>query len=309
MSIFYRLVYYDRRERRVKSDAVPAARLTHWIFNTTVGRAAGAVVFGTSAVSRLSGRLQKSRWSRRRIRPFMEKYGIDPADLARPPEAYASFFDFFVRDIDPARRPFSPDPEVVAAPVDGRVLVYDDIPLDREFPIKSAVFNLRTFLQNDRLAAEFADGILIVSRLALGDYHYVHFPFSGIPGTPVSIPGAYYPSGPYARGRRIPIFRANHRMITEVETDRFGRALIVEIGAFTVGSIRQLFRPGRAAAKGDKKARFEPGGSTIALVFKKGAIALEADLLARTPSGMETYVRLGEPLGGAPAGSRPKPAP
>lgn len=298
--MIYRLTYYDRRDGKVKSDSVPAPRLTHWTHNTAFGRTVGAAVFGTSAVSRLWGLIQKTRWSRRRIRPFMEKHAIDPAELTKPPEEFGSFFEFYVRDIDPARRPFDPDPCVCAAPVDGRVLVYTDVPPDREFPIKQAVFNLRTFLRDDRLAAEYAGGTLVVSRLCRGDYHYVHFPFSGVPGTPVSLPGGYYPSGPYSQSRRIPFYRANHRMIAEVETDRFGRVLIVEIGAFTVGAIRQIFRPGTRAEKGEKKARFEPGGSTVALLFKKGRIVLDDDLAARTVSGIETYVRLGESVGRAP---------
>jgi len=300
MRATHHLVYYDRREGKVKADAVPAARFTHWVHNTALGRMTGAMIFGTSAVSRLSGRIQKTRWSQRRIRPFMKKYGLDPSELIKPPDAYSSFFEFFVRDIDLARRPFDPDPGVCAAPVDGRILVYTDLLPDREFPIKSAVFNLRTFLRDDRLAGEYAGGTLFVSRLALGDYHYVHFPFSGIPGTPVSVPGGYYPSGPYSRAGRVPFYRANHRMITEVETDRFGRALMVEIGAFTVGAIRQLFRPGTRSAKGEKKARFEPGGSTVALLFRKGRITIDGDLSARTSSGLETYVRLGESIGRAP---------
>ncbi len=44
------------------------------------------------------------------------------------------------------------------------------------------------------------------------------------------------------------------------------------------------------------KARFEPGGSTVALLFRKGMIEVDADLLARTAEGMETYVRLGDSI-------------
>ncbi|NMD11215.1 MAG: hypothetical protein GYA74_08565, partial [Acidobacteria bacterium] len=61
MSDADRLEYYDRREGRVKSDAVPAARLTHWIHNTRLGCRAGEVLFGGAAASRLYGRFQKSR--------------------------------------------------------------------------------------------------------------------------------------------------------------------------------------------------------------------------------------------------------
>lgn len=309
MSETDRLEYYDRREGRVKSDAVPAARLTHWIHNTRLGRWVGEVLFAGAAASHLYGRFQKSRLSRRRIGPFMRTYGVDRADLAKPAREYASLRDFFIRDIDPARRPFVSGSEACAAPADGRILAYPDLPADRIFPVKRALFNLRDFLRDDRLAEDFAGGTLVVSRLGMGDYHYVHFPCSGIPAPAISLPGKYRPSGPYSLKRTVPYFRENHRMITLFETERFGRAAIIEVGAFAVGSIRQVFRPGVPAAKGDKKARFEPGGSTVALLFRKGTIEVDADLLARTADGMETYVRLGESIGRAAAASNPRPAP
>ena len=90
-------------------------------------------------------------------------------------------------------------------------------------------------------------------------------------------------------------------MITLIDTDRFGRAAIVEVGAFAVGAIRQLFRPGAPAAKGEKKARFEPGGSTVVLLFGKGKIIIDSDLLAHTSAGLETYVRLGDSVGRVPS--------
>ncbi|MHB8054725.1 MAG: phosphatidylserine decarboxylase [Candidatus Aminicenantales bacterium] len=300
----YRLEYFDRREGCVKTDAVPAARITRWIHNTRSGRWAGRWVFGTAAVSRFYGWIQKTRWSKRRIGPLIEKFGIDSAESTRPVGDYASFHDFFVRDIDLTRRPFVPDPDFCAAPVDGRFLAYPDVSPDQTFPVKQAVFNLREFLRNDSLAEEFAGGTLVVSRLGMGDYHYVHFPFSGTPRLPVSLPGKYHPSGPYSPGRLIPFYRDNHRMITRIDSDRFDRALIIEVGAFAVGAIRQLFRPDAPAAKGEKKARFEPGGSTVVLLFKKGAIAIEADLLGHSSKGMETYVRLGDSVGRKPSSPR-----
>ena len=173
----YNLEYYDRREGRIKKDAVPAARLTYWTHNTRPGRWVGELFFGSAVFSRLYGKIQKTRWSRRRVGPLIEKHGIDPEDMTRPAGEYSSFHEFFIRDIDPVRRPFVPDPDVCAAPADGRVLAYPDISPDRSFPVKRAVFNLREFLRDDRLAGEFAGGTLVVSRLGMGDYHYVHFPF------------------------------------------------------------------------------------------------------------------------------------
>jgi len=301
--------YYDRREGRKKMDRVAAARFIHWAYNTRSGRLAESLIFGTKAFSQIYGRIQKSRGSRRKIAPFVRNLGVDLEDVTTSLEKFSSFNDFFIRDIDLSRRPFVSDPAVCAAPVDGRILAYRDVVPDLSFRIKRAVFNLRSFLQDDGLADFFAGGTLVVSRLGLADYHYVHFPFSGIPHPPASIPGKYYASGPYSLLRLIPFYASNFRMVTPVDSDHFGRVAMVEIGALSVGSIRQLFPPDSPVAKGAKKARFEIGGSTVALLFEKGRIEIDSDLLTHTEEGLETYVRLGDSIGRVPgSGGRDKGA-
>jgi phosphatidylserine decarboxylase len=79
---------------------------------------------------------------------------------------------------------------------------------------------------------------------------------------------------------------------------------LVEVGAFTVGSIRQRFEPGRRVARGEEKGFFEPGGSTVVLAFRPGAIAFDTDLVSRSAAGVETFVRMGDSLGRAVTGER-----
>lgn len=118
---------------------------------------------------------------------------------------------------------------------------------------------------------------------------------------PVSIPGMYHASGPYSLRRLIPYYSSNFRMVTPVDSDHFGRTAMLEVGALSVGSIRQLFQPDSPVAKGAKKARFELGGSTVALLFEKGRMEIDPDLLAHTEEGIETYVRLVDSIGRVPA--------
>jgi len=307
MSSPFVIEYYDRRENRKKTDRVAAARFIQWAYNTRSGRLAEGLIFGTKTFSRIYGRFHMSRWSRRKIGPFVKKLGVDLEDVTTPLENFASFNDFFIRDIDLSRRPFVSDPEICVAPVDGRILAYKDVAPDRFFQIKRAVFNLREFLQDDGPADRFAGGTLVISRLGMADYHYVHFPFSGIPRLPVSIPGMYHTSGPYSLRRLIPFYAKNFRMVTQVDSDHFGCTAMVEIGALSVGSILQFFSPDLPVVKGAKKARFELGGSTVALLFEKGRIEIDPDLLAHTEEGIETYVRLGDSIGRVPgSGGRDK---
>ena len=91
-------------------------------------------------------------------------------------------------------------------------------------------------------------------------------------------------------------------MVTPFASDRFGPMAIVEVGALTVGSIRQAYRPGARVGRGERKAGFEPGGSTVVLLFQPGAIELDSDLVAWSLRDVEVHVRMGESLGRVPEG-------
>ena len=88
-------------------------------------------------------------------------------------------------------------------------------------------------------------------------------------------------------------------MLTLFDSDHFGQIAMVEIGAFTVGSIQQRFNQGVRVSKGARKGFFELGGSTVVLLFQRGAIRLDEDLCARTEEDIETFVRFGESIGRA----------
>jgi phosphatidylserine decarboxylase len=179
------------------------------------------------------------------------------------------------------------------------VLAYPYVPVDATFRIKRAAFNLESLLRDAALAREFAGGSMAVCRLGLSDYHHFHFPDSGTPGPPIALRGRYHAGGPYAERALVPFFAENHRMLTLFDSDHFGRMAMIEVGALTVGSIQQRFRPGARVAKGEPKGVFELGGSTVVLLFRKGAIELDQELCALTAQEVECYVRMGRPLGQA----------
>ncbi len=291
--------YYDRATGELKTEKVYARGFLHWSYNTNPGWWATEWVFKQKWVSGLYGWLYRRNWSRRKINPFVRKMDIAVSELTCPLEKFASFNDFFIREIDLSRRAVDLRPGVCIAPVDGRVLAYRRVSPDTTFRIKRSSFNLTRFLQNPALAEEFSHGSMIISRLSLSDYHHFHFPDSGTPGKAVAIEGKYYAGGPYALGRLVPFYAENFRMLMRFESDHFGPMLIVEIGAFAVGSIRQRYRLGARVPKGTRKGFFELGGSTVVLLFHRGAIELDDDLCTNTEKELETYVRLGEGIGQA----------
>ena len=104
---------------------------------------------------------------------------------------------------------------------------------------------------------------------------------------------------PYAQRRLVPFYAENHRMVTPFGSDHFGPMVMVEVGAMTVGSIRQCFTPEAPVDRGERKGFFELGGSTVVLLFEPGTMDLAQDLLDNRDAGLETFVRMGDSLGRA----------
>ena len=301
MKARFEIACRDRVTGRIERERVFAESFLHWLYNTGPGRVAGALIRRRWA-SRLYGWLQRQPASRPRIAGFIESMGIDMSEYRRGPEEFSSFAEFFVREIDPAKRPIDPDPAACVAPCDGRVLAYPAIQAGQRFRIKRHLFDLERCLRDPALARRFAGGALVVSRLALRDYHHFHFPVAGVASGARAIAGAYDAGGPYSLERLLPFFSENFRMVTTLTDTRLGVVAMVEVGALTVGSIVQRFTPGARVEKGAHKGWFALGGSTVALLFERGAIALDPDLLESTAREIETFVRMGERIGTARRG-------
>jgi phosphatidylserine decarboxylase len=298
------LVYYDRTTGEWKREPVHAFRLLDWAYNTWGGRIARQVLASRVAFSRLYGWYHRTAWSRRRIAPFVDRMGIDLSECRQRIDAFTSFSAFFEREVDPRFRPLCDDPAAAVAPCDGKYLAYRSLPRDARFRIKGTLFDRSRLLAEEAGAFAQDGGAVVIGRLSLADYHHFHFPDSGVPAAPRSIPGRYEAGGPYARNRPVAFYAENHRMVTAFASDHFGRMALVEVGALTVGSIRQSFRPQTWVPKGARKGTFALGGSTVVLVFEPGAIGLDADLVERTRRGIETYVRWGQRLGRSARASR-----
>lgn len=241
--------------------------------------------------SRFYGYLMKRASSAKKIAPFIKEYGIDESEFAS--SDFGSFNDFFIRKLKPEARPIAADPGALAAPADGRYLVFPQF--DRFF-VKDQEFFLEQFLLDSSSAHRYAEGSMAIIRLCPTDYHRYHFPCDGIAGESKLINGALFSVNPIALRKKIAILSENKRVVTEIETEKFGTLLYIEVGATSVGSIRQTYAPNHSVKKGDEKGYFEFGGSCIVLLFEKGRILFDDDLVQNTRNGFETLVNFGEKI-------------
>ena len=96
--------------------------------------------------------------------------------------------------------------------------------------------------------------------------------------------------------RQFPVFVRNSREYTVLDTDHFGRAVQVEVGALLVGKIvneHGVYNYKR----GEEKGHFEYGGSTIIILLKNGSISFSDEFEKIIDTGVEKSVSMGEVIG------------
>lgn len=252
-----------------------------------------------SFFSKYYGYLQKKSKSKQKIKPFVEKYRLDAREFEKSLEEFSSFNDFFIRKLKKNARPIVADSSIATMPADGRYLVFDRVKECDYFYVKGKRFALDTFLESKELAKTYEEGSMVLVRLCPTDYHRFHFPFDCKPTTPKLINGTLYSVNPIALKRRLGILTENKRYISELKTEAFGDVLFAEIGATNVGTVHQTYPYNGSCKKGEEKGYFSFGGSALALLFKKGSIVFDKDLLNATREGLEVKGLFGQSLGKA----------
>jgi len=255
-------------------------------------------------LSRVYGWRMNRRFSAQQVLPFISRYNVDVDEFAKRPFAFKTFNDFFYRALKPGARPIAPGEDVAVLPADGRHLTFQNVAAADGFYAKRQKFDLVSFFGEAHLpeaqrvlSARFDRGALLISRLCPVDYHRFHFPVAGTPAQPLPLNGFLYSVSPIALRRNLNYLWENRRMVTLVDSPRFGSVAVCEIGATMVGSILQTFAPGRTVAKGDEKGLFRFGGSCVVTVFEPGRIRFDADLLEHSAQQIEVYAKMGERLG------------
>lgn len=229
------------------------------------------------------------------IQPFINFHQLDMSEVLLPTEAFKNFNEFFYRALRPGVRPCSaPDkPAIVTSPADCRSVVFNEILAAQKVWIKGREFSLERLLSPvyAEEAKKYVGGAFGVFRLAPQDYHRFHVPVDGIMGEPRLIEGEYYTVNPMAIRSALDVYGENIRVIVPIDSVRHGRVMVVCVGAMMVGSTVITRKPGEKVNRAEELGYFKFGGSTILLLFEKGQMLWDDDLVDNSAGALETLVK------------------
>ena len=227
------------------------------------------------------------------IQPFIAFHQLDMSEVLEPTESFKNFNEFFYRALKPGARPCcAPDePAIITSPADCRSVVFNQLGEAQKVWVKGREFSVERLLApygDD--APRYAGGALGVFRLAPQDYHRFHVPVDGVLGEPRRVDGEYYTVNPMAIRSALDVYGENVRVVVPIDSERHGRVMVVCVGAMMVGSTIITRKAGEQVKRAEELGYFKFGGSTILLLFEKGAMVWDDDLADNSSGALETLV-------------------
>ena len=278
---------YNRQTKKIETKTEYGGKYLDFLYNTAVGRLLLKVIVSPS-LSRLYGRFNDSPLSRKKIKKFIEKNGIDMSLYEK--KNYRCFNDFFTRKkLEPS---FDEDKNHFISPADSKLCVFD-ITDNLEIKIKRCTYTLPELTGFDESLSDFRGGKCLVFRLSVDDYHRYCNVDSGRLIRRKFIRGVLHTVRSVSESHRV--FAQNCRLCSYLDTDNFGKLFYVCVGAMLVGRMKEHNK--KSFKKGEEKGYFETGGSTVIILTQKGRISLDDDILSNSEKQIETKVKYGERIG------------
>ena len=289
--------YYNRYSQEVEEEEVYGESYLRWTYETFLGRLALNAFVKRALFSRWYGWRMSRPSSKRLIKPFIRQYNLDTNEFEKSPEAFSSFNDFFYRKLKPQARPVHEDGKAVVFPADGRHLGIGSLGVEEGIYVKGQRLKASQLLGDNRFSKRFDQGAAIISRLCPVDYHRFHSPVSGRIAEQYLANGSLYSVSPIGLRRNLSFLWENKRLVSLIDTEKFGYVAFIAVGATCVGSIKMTRGPGEPLVKGDELGYFAFGGSCVIILFQHGKIKLEQDLLRESKSYREMYSKIGDIAG------------
>lgn len=252
---------------------------------------------------------ENKAWKNLFIRLIIRLYGVNIGEAkVADIDQYASFNQFFTRELKEGMRPIAAETNAIACPADGAVSQAGAISDGRIFQAKGHSYSALELLGGDAERAKaFENGNFATIYLSPKDYHRLHMPVAGTLKEMIHVPGRLFSVNAATVGAVPNLFARNERVVCTFDTEAGPMALIL-VGAIFVSSVETVWHgvvtpptisETRAWQYRDDAPRLEKGeemgrfnmGSTIIVLFGKDSMAWNGDFLAGKS------VRLGEMIG------------
>lgn len=247
------------------------------------------------------------------IRWFIRHYRINMDEaLHSDPKHYATFNDFFTRELRPDARPLIEDEQVLVHPADACVSQFGQIQEGQLIQAKGHNYSAQALLGGDaELAQRFEQGLFATLYLSPRDYHRVHMPCDGTLREMIYVPGELFSVNPLTAENVPNLFARNERVVCIFDTP-FGLMAQVLVGATIVGSIELVWAgtvtPPRGnsvyrwqyPAQGDKAISLQKGqemgrfklGSTVINLFENNTLQFDENMVLQGTTQLATaYLR------------------
>jgi len=239
--------------------------------------------------------IERPRWFVRfLIKRFASHYKIDVFIATKPLHEYKSLLDFFVRELKPNARPIDVEETVVVSPVDAEITALGKTEDEAILLVKGNPNTISQLVEVEDCLEDYKNGYFVMLYLSPADCHRIYSPVSGKVIRSKFIDGKVYPVFQKAVEKRPDTFVINKRVVTELES-KFGKVLIVKVGALNVGRIPvnhplPYSETKFSYEKGSEIGRFE-FGSTVILLFENAKFKIDESI------SEGQHVKIGEKIG------------
>jgi len=211
-------------------------------------------------------------------------YEFEIPDRKAPHWGFASFNAYFHRQIKPELRPLAApdDPKVIVSANDGTVVTWaQDVRAQAKFWLKGQPYSLIDMLNGSEYTERFIGGDVFQSFLSGADYHRWHSPIDGVVRSAEVVDGLMFSdaesagwdptAATYSQGYESSV---NTRGLVFVESADpvIGMVCVMPIGITEISSVSLEVKAGDEVKKGQELGYFSYGGSSMCLVFQRGAI-------------------------------------
>lgn len=242
--------------------------------------------------TKLNGYLMNSKASRIISIILIKKYKINKEEYTKT--KFKSYNDFFTRKKKQEYLNIDTNKNNLISPADSKLTVYN-IKSSNKFKIKDSYYSIYDLLDGNPISEEYENGKILIFRLEVNDYHRYCYIDDGTKGVNIYIKGVFHTVRNIAL-KKYNIYKKNAREYTIMNTKNFGQVIEIDVGAMIVGRIKNHHQDYKYQ-KGEEKGYFEFNGSTIVLLFKKGTINIDEDILINSKNNIETIVKYGEKIG------------